>query len=102
MALDATQKASLCRILQVTPSQLDSQIEWLGTAFTSTLELAVEDEMDRWTAGAGTKFTRIQANERNFGAEIDPNLEKADIRRNIAILLERPDWGGSGSRIMRG
>ena len=98
MALDATQKAQLCRILQVTPSQLDSQIEWLGTGFTATHELAVEDEIARWFEdGKGAKFTRIVDKETNYGAVIDPEKEKNDIRKNIAILFERPDWATSGS-----
>src|SRR5574343_179042 len=96
MALDATQKAQLCRILQVTPSQLDSQIEWLGTGFTATHELAVEDEIETWES-IKSDFTNIHPNLKNFGAEIKFNDAKNEVRKNIAILFERPDWAGVGS-----
>jgi hypothetical protein len=102
MALTAAQLATVVKILQVTPSQLDSQFEWLGTGFTSTHQTAVEAELDRWEL-KGAKFTKIKD---YLGADIDPEREKDDIRKNIAILLERPDWArnssGATSRVQRG
>lgn len=103
MALTAAQLSKVCQILQVTPSQLNTQFEWLATAFTSTHQTAVETELERWEI-KGAKFTKIEGGE--FAAFIDPEREKADIRKNIAILLERPDWasmgGGMTSRVQRG
>jgi hypothetical protein len=102
MALTEANELKVCKILGVLYQDLEYQLALLSTDFTSERQSQVETELDRWDAGAGTKFTKIKANERNFGAEIDPEREKNDIRKNIAYLLERPDWaGGSSSRIVR-
>ena len=101
MALSEENELKVCKILGVTYTDLDHQLSLLSTDFTSERQSQVETELDRWDAGAGTKFTKIKANERNFGAEIDPEREKNDIRKNIAYLLERPDWASGGSNSSR-
>ena len=104
MALSEENELKVCRILGVQPMDLDYQLTLLDTTFTSTRQSAVEAEIERWDAGAGVKFTRIKDKESNYGAIIDPEKEKADIRKNIAVMLERPDWaggGGTGARLER-
>lgn len=104
MALSDENEVKVVKILGITPFQLEQQLAWLGTAFTSTQQSAVEDEIARWDDGAGTKFTRIEAKETNYGAVIDPEKAKNDIRKNIANILARPDWAGSsgnGARLQR-
>jgi hypothetical protein len=104
MALSDANEVKVCQILQVTPMQLDSQLEWLGTGFTSTMQTAVEAQITLWDAGAATNFTNIDPKEKNFGARINAGSARSAIRERIAILLERPDWAqnGSGTRLQRG
>lgn len=102
MALTEAQILSIAKIIRQTPSDVEYQITLLGTDATATWELAVEEELDRWDT-AGVEFVTVEPKERNFGARINPNLEKNDIRSNLAILLDRPDWaGGGGQRLQRG
>ena len=103
MALSEANQLKVCQILQITPSVLEYQLTILATDFTSTVQTAIEAELTRWTT-LGAKFVAIEPNTANYGAKIDPTLAKNDIRKNIAILLERPDWAGasSGNYLPRG
>lgn len=100
MAFTAAQKTTLVKILGVTPSILDNQITLLSTSLTSDIQTAIEAEITLWTT-AGTNFTNIEPNVKNFGARISTSDARASIRKNIAVLLERPEWGKSGSRLQR-
>jgi hypothetical protein len=97
MALSETQQISICQILQITPFALEYQIANLGSRLTAAMETAIQTEIDRWDDGAGAKFARVRPNLKNFGADVDPSDTKADIRSNIAVLLEMPEWGSSGA-----
>ena len=88
MSFTDSQKLSIARILGITPTLLDAQITSLGASLTAAKETAVIAEIARWTDGAGTNFTRIHPKEKNFGAEINPESAKKDIRANIALILE--------------
>lgn len=101
MAFTPTQKTLLCRILLVTPRVLNAQLDYLGADLTADIQTAVSDELDRWESGVGGNFTRIQPKDANFGAEINPEDAKADIRTNIFVLLEMPGISRpvAGSRI---
>ena len=104
MALSESQVLKVSQILRVNPSDVDYQIMLLATDVTATWQTAVEAELTRWLT-AGVDFVEIEPREANFGAKISPNREKSDIRWNLAILFERPDWGGSGGgqqRLQRG
>ena len=104
MALTEAQILKVSQILRQTPSDLEYQITLLGTDATATWQTAIEAELTRWVT-AGVDFVEIEAREANFGAKIKPDREKSDIRWNLAILLDRPDWGGSGGgqqRLQRG
>lgn len=103
MALSEANKLKICQILQVVSTVLDDQLTWMGSNFTSTVQTAIEAELTRWTT-LGAKFVAIEPNTANYGAKIDPTLAKNDIRKNIAILLDRPDWAGasSGNYLPRG
>ena len=96
MALDEGQKITIAKILQITPTILNLQIDAL--TISATLETAIEAEITRWTT-AGLEFVKIHPKERNFGAEIDPEDLKDDIRTNLAMLLERPDWASSATSV---
>ena len=105
MALTEAQQNTVCQILGITPSELTYQLTMLDTTFTAQRETDVEAQITLWDAGANVNFTYIEPNVKNFGARISPESARAAIRRNIAVLLERPEWAGSGgmqSRIMRG
>lgn len=101
MALSEANQLTVCQILSITPSALEYQLTMLSTSFTSTVQAAVEAQIALWEAGAGTKTTKIHARESNRGVETNPTQARADIRRNIAVLLERPDWASSGSFLQR-
>lgn len=96
MALSEANQIKVCQILQVTPSVLEYQLTLLGADFTAAVQSAVEAQITLWDAGAGTKTTRLHPTESNKGVETRPDAAKNDIRRNIAVLLDRVDWGGSG------
>ncbi len=105
MALSEAQQNTVCQILGIVPSLLTYQLTYLGVDFTAQRQADVEAQIALWEAGAGTKTTKIHAKESNRGVETNPYSVRADIKRNIAVLLERPDWAGSSgmqSRTMRG
>jgi len=84
---------------------LDQQITLLSTSLTSTVQTAIEAQITLWDAGAGTDTVKLHPKESNKGVETNPLMVRADIKRNIAVLLEMPEWGGSQGvtvRAMRG
>ena len=101
MALTETQKLKLAQILGVDYIEVNDQIFNLGASYiTPAVESLLLEQIDRWEAGAGSDFVAIEPNTANFGAKIDPNLEKADIRRNIANLLYLRDYSGTGQTVL--
>lgn len=104
MALSEAQQYKVCQILEISPSVLEYQLTLLSTDFTAARQTAVEAQITLWDAGAGTKTTKIHPNTANKGVETNPMMARADIKRNIAVLLERPDWAGGGmtSTFLRG
>lgn len=101
MALSEANQIKVSQILNVTMSQLEYQLTLLSTDFTAAVQSAIEAQITLWDAGAATNFTAIEPKERNFGAKINPNDARNSIRSAIAVLLERPDWAVSGSRLVR-
>lgn len=92
MALTEAQKLKLAQILRTDYITVNDQIFNLGTAYiTPEVETLLLAQIDRWESGVGSDFVSVEPNLANFGARIDPNLEKADIRRNIANLLYLDD-----------
>ena len=104
MALTESQKLKLAQILGVDYITVNDQIFNLGTAYiTPAVEEELLNQIDRWDAGIGSDFVSIEPNIANYGARIDPKLEKADIRKNIANLLYLTDLLPFGSvSLMRG
>lgn len=102
MSLSAGQQISICKILpDVTPMMLEAQLVFLGARMTAEIETAIAEEIARWAAGSGAKFTNVHPNAKNFGAEINPEREKDDIRSNIAKLLEMPAWASGSSEFFQ-
>ena len=105
MALSESNQIKVCQILAVKPSDLEYQLTLLGSDFTSARQTAVEAQITLWDAGAGTDTVKLHPKESNKGVETNPLMVRADIKRNIAVLLEMPEWGGSQGvtvRAMRG
>ena len=101
MALTEAQTLTIAEVLGVSVVDINDQITWLGATYaTAAWQTAVEAELTRWTP-ASTNFVATEPKEKNFGARIDPNSEKNDIRANLAILFQRPDWKYSGGGITR-
>lgn len=104
MALSEANQIKVCQILNVTMSHLEYQLTLLSTDFTAAVQSAIEAQITLWDAGAGTKTTKIHPMSSNRGVETNPYAARGDIKRNIAVLLERPDWAGGSmtSAIARG
>lgn len=105
MALTEANKLKLAQILGVDYIEVNDQIFNLGASYiTPAVESLLLEQIDRWDSGVGSDFVSIEPNTANYGARIDPELEKADIRRNIANLLYLRDYaGGIGQiRLVRG
>ena len=98
MALTEAQQLTVAKILRQTPSIIEYQITLLGTDATAAWQTAVEAEITRWTT-AGVNFVSVEPKEANFGARINPNNDKNDIRSNLAILFDRPDWASGGGQV---
>jgi len=101
MALSEANQNKVCQILGIVPSVLTYQLTLLGSTFTSQRQTDVEAQITLWDAGAGVGTTKIHPKESNRGVETNPTQKRTDIRQRIAVLLERPDWGNSGSFLQR-
>lgn len=84
------EELDIVKILGTTPSLLDAQLTSLGVDHITRVEEAVREELAIWDAGAGTKFTKLHPRESNKGVETFPEEAKADVRKNVARLLEWP------------
>lgn len=99
MALTESSKIQLSMILGKMVIDIDQQLSLMGTRFTSAVQTEVESLITTWNAGAGDKYTRLHPTESNKGVETRPDAVRSNLQSEIAILLERPDWGNSGSSI---
>lgn len=98
MALTEAQKLKIAKILNTDYVTVNDKIFDLGTTYiTPEVETQVIAELARWDAGVGTDFVSVEPNTANYGARIDPELEKGDIRRNLINLLYLQDLLGRTS-----
>lgn len=105
VTLTEAEKLNIAKILNTDFVTINDQIFNLGTAYiTPAVETAIRAELTRWSSGAGSEFVTVEPNTANFGARINPELEKADIRRNLANLLYLNDLLDSSTsiRLVRG
>lgn len=104
MALTESTKLKLAQILGMDYITVNDQIFNLGSVYiTPAVEDLLQEQIDRWDAGVGTDFVSIEPNTANYGARIEPELEKKDIRRNIANLLYLTEsMNGGGVALVRG
>lgn len=103
MALSEAQKLKLAQILGVDYIEVNDQIFNLGVSYiTPEVETQLQAQVDRWDSGIGTNFVKVEPQGSNRGVSIDPEREKADIRKNIANLLYLTDYRPSGMRTVRG
>lgn len=96
MALTADEILSIAKILGVAPSLVNAQITSLGASLDATRETAIRDELDRWTT-AGISFVKIHPRESNKGVETNSGDAQADIRKNLAVLLEFTTWAAAAT-----
>jgi hypothetical protein len=87
MAFSPDQKVSISRILGIPLSLLDAHLTSVGAAHVTAVQSQVEAELERWETSGGS-FVKLHPRESNKGVETFPDADKADIRRNIAVLLE--------------
>jgi hypothetical protein len=97
MTLTEAEQLSIVTILGILPSLLDAQITKLGADLDADREVAIRTELARWTT-LGGKFVRLTATESNMGVNTDSRDAKADVQRNLALLLELP-WYSYGMHI---
>ena len=103
VTLTESEKLKCAQILGVDYIEVNDQVFNLGDAWiTASVETEIRAQIARWDAGVGTDFVSVEPNTANFGARINPELEKADIRRNIANLLYLRDYAGTQVRLVRG
>ena len=98
--LTEEQRNQIAKILGVTPLDVSDQITYIGEYLTAQVATDIAAEITRWvTNSKGSKFVRLSPIATNKGVEYNPDDEKADIRKNLALLLHAPDWadmaGGS-------
>ena len=98
MAFSPAQKETLVGILggDATTDLLTAHLTNLGAGLTAEKQTYIEAQITRWTT-AGFAFIRIEPKESNFGARVDSDAEKNDIRGNIARSLAWPYNVGSAS-----
>ena len=89
--LTPLQKLSICKILSVTPLEVDAQIAYLGDKLTPELVAAIGVEITNWGV-AGSVFSSFTPTESNKGFNLSADGAKNQIRSAIAVWLERPDW----------
>ncbi len=89
MALSESEKLKIAKITSVNFHTITDQIRYLGTNITGEVETEVRAELSKWDEFGG-EYTRIHPMPANFGAEIDPEKIKSDIRRNLNVLLYLP------------
>lgn len=103
MALTESQKLKLAQILGTDYVAVNDQVTNLGTAYiTAEVESQLQSQIDRWDAGAGTDFVKVEPDTSNKGVSIDPERERKDIRKNIANLLYMKGYGSQHIRLVRG
>ncbi len=103
MSFTATQFNSIVKITGVDAITLQSVLDYYDVQITSDVETDVIAEIDRWDSSIGADFVSVEPNVKNFGARIDPERAKNDIRKNIGNLLFLYTAGvmSSGSRLVR-
>ena len=103
VTLTESEKLKCAQILGVDYIKVNDQVFNLGDEWiTASVETEIRAQIARWDAGAGSNFVSVEPNTANFGARIDPELEKADIKRNIANLLYLTDLTSGEVRLVRG
>jgi len=104
VTLTESEKLKIAEILGVNYIEVNDQIFNLGEAcITPTVEAGVRADIARWNAGVGADFVIIESSPANFGASINPEREKNDIRKSIANKLYLQGYGiGGGTRLVRG
>lgn len=82
----ASQVTDLCEILEVDSNFLTNHLSYHASIISDSDKTKVLSKIDEW-ATAGADFTAIEPNVRNFGAKINPDSQKNQIRSQIASLL---------------
>lgn len=96
---DEAQVTSLCRILGTNSDRLDQHLTYHAQVITDADKTAVVADIAAFEA-IEDDDTRLTPMSGNRGVDIDPDRQRARIRRRIAVLLHAEDFtSGSGSQI---
>lgn len=85
-----SQITDLCEILEINSDYLSQHLAYVAPLVTESDKTKILAKVTEWTT-AGAKFTAIEPNVRNFGAKINPNNQKEQIRSQIASLIHAKD-----------
>ena len=99
------QVTDLAEILETNSINLAERLNLYASSITESDKTKVLAKVATWQASAGDNFTSIRPKEANFGAEINPDKQKNQIKRQIAALILCDDLvssGGMGGRLVRG
>lgn len=95
---DAAQRADLIPILRINPDVLGNHLDIYAASISEAMKTKVVALIAEWQAGTVARnITRIKANDKNFGAEINPNELRGIIQGEIAELLFCTDLINGGS-----
>lgn len=101
MAFTESELNDLVTVLQMVRPTLDYVLGINAVYITAEVETDVRAELTRW-ATAGSEFVKFTPTESNRGFNLNAGDEKADIRRNIALLLGIDANAYGGGRMLRG
>jgi len=101
MAFTESELNSIVTVLQIRRPTLDYALSVNASYITAEVETDVRAELTRWET-AGAEFIKFTPTESNRGFNLNAGDEKADIRRNIALLLGIDANAYGGGRMVRG
>lgn len=96
-----SEQIKICQILGITTLELDSQLIYLGNRLTLAKQEAILEEIENWGNGVSENYASFTPTESNKGFNLNANEAKNEVKRNIAVLFDRPDWGSSIGRLQR-
>lgn len=98
MAFAADQLLTIGEILRLTPIEIENHFNVFP--YDSDVQAYVETELDLW-ATARTSFITVEPNLRNFGSRTNPDIQKSEIRRRVALALGFDINSIAGNRLQR-
>lgn len=84
----------------LTETALTARFDYYSQELTDDVLEAVRTLIEEWET-TGSNFVAIEPKESNFGARINPNAAKNEIRKSIATLLYLNEFSFGSSQLVR-